>query len=145
MSEHEFIIEDHSDSIRIDVFLSSCFEDMSRSYIQGIIEKDMVKVNGVNRKSNYKLKAGDKVNVIIPSPVGLNIEPEDLPLDIVYEDADVIVVNKPQGMVVHPASGLYNGTLVNALLFHCKDLSGINGITRPELFIELIKTLQGCW
>ncbi|AKA70226.1 RluA family pseudouridine synthase [Clostridium scatologenes] len=143
METREFIIDENSVNARLDLFLSERMEDKSRSYIQGLIEKSQVKVNGILKKSNYKLKIKDKVLLTIPDPVGLDIEPEDIPLDIVYEDSDVIVVNKPQGMVVHPASGIYTGTLVNALLNHCSDLSGINGITRPGIVHRIDKDTSG--
>lgn len=143
METREFIIEENSVNARLDLFLSERMEDKSRSYIQGLIEKSQVKVNGILKKSNYKLKIKDKVLISIPDPVGLDIEPEDIPLDIVYEDSDVIVVNKPQGMVVHPASGVYTGTLVNALLNHCSDLSGINGVTRPGIVHRIDKDTSG--
>ncbi|NMM61404.1 RluA family pseudouridine synthase [Clostridium sp. P21] len=143
METREFIIDESSENIRLDVFLSGEMEDKSRSYIQGLIEKSQIKVNGILKKSNYKLKLKDIVHISIPDPVGLDIEPEDIPLDIVYEDSDVIVVNKPQGMVVHPASGVYTGTLVNALLNHCKDLSGINGVTRPGIVHRIDKDTSG--
>lgn len=143
METKEFIIDENSVNTRLDLFLSERMEDKSRSYIQGLIEKSQVKVNGILKKSNYKLKIKDKVLITIPDPVGLNIEAEDIPLDIVYEDSDVIVVNKPQGMVVHPASGVYTGTLVNALLNHCSDLSGINGVTRPGIVHRIDKDTSG--
>lgn len=143
METREFIIDENSVNARLDLFLSERMEDKSRSYIQGLIEKSQVKVNGILKKSNYKLKIKDKVLITIPDPVGLDIEPEDIPLNIVYEDSDVIVVNKPQGMVVHPASGVYTGTLVNALLNHCSDLSGINGITRPGIVHRIDKDTSG--
>ncbi|WPC40954.1 RluA family pseudouridine synthase [Clostridium sp. JS66] len=143
METREFVIDENSVNARLDLFLSERMEDKSRSYIQGLIEKSQVKVNGILKKSNYKLKIKDKVLITIPDPVGLDIEPEDIPLDIVYEDSDVIVVNKPQGMVVHPASGVYTGTLVNALLNHCSDLSGINGVTRPGIVHRIDKDTSG--
>jgi 23S rRNA pseudouridine1911/1915/1917 synthase len=143
METKEFIVDENLENTRLDLFLSQQMEDKSRSYIQGLIEKSHVKVNGIAKKSNYKLKLKDKVHIVVPDPVGLNIESEDIPLDIVYEDSDVIVVNKPQGMVVHPASGIYTGTLVNALLKHCKDLSGINGVTRPGIVHRIDKDTSG--
>lgn len=143
MENKEFIVDEDSKSLRLDVFLSRYFEDKSRSYLQNLIEEGNVKVNEKLKKSNYKLKLGEKVSILIPEPVGLNVEPEDIPLDIVYEDNDVIVVNKSQGMVVHPAAGIYNGTLVNALLSHCKDLSGINGVARPGIVHRIDKDTSG--
>lgn len=143
MEKFEFIIDNENSGIRLDKFIAMVFKDKSRSYIQGIIEKGNVYVNENIKKSNYSVKAGDKVNVTIPEPEGLNIKAEEIPLDILYEDSDLIVVNKPQGMVVHPASGVYTGTLVNALLMHCKDLSGINGITRPGIVHRIDKDTSG--
>lgn len=143
MENKEFTVDEDSKNLRLDVFLSRYFEDKSRSYLQNLIEEGNVKVNEKLKKSNYKLKAGEKVSILIPEPVGLNVEPEDIPLDIVYEDNDVIVVNKSQGMVVHPAAGIYNGTLVNALLSHCKDLSGINGVARPGIVHRIDKDTSG--
>lgn len=138
-----FVVDSETKGIRLDVFLSNALEDKSRSYIQGLIEKENVKVNDVVKKSNYKLREDDKVTIIVPEPVGLDVVPENIPLDILYEDSDVIIINKPQGMVVHPASGVYSGTLVNALLYHCKDLSGINGITRPGIVHRIDKDTSG--
>jgi len=138
-----FIIDSETKGIRLDVFLSNTLEDKSRSYIQGLIEKENVKVNDVIKKSNYKLKENDKISIIVPEPVGLDVEPENIPLNILYEDSDVIIISKPQGMVVHPASGVYSGTLVNALLYLCKDLSGINGVTRPGIVHRIDKDTSG--
>ncbi|GAA0743688.1 RluA family pseudouridine synthase [Clostridium oceanicum] len=138
-----FTIEKESENKRLDVYLCGVYEDKSRSYIQSIIKKGNVLVNEKIRKSNYKLKEKDKVVAFFPPPESLNIKSEDIPIDIVYEDKDVIIVNKPQGMVVHPAPGLYSGTLVNALLNHCKDLSGINGIQRPGIVHRIDKDTSG--
>lgn len=143
MENKQFIVEDNYKNLRLDVFLSKFFEDKSRSYLQNLIQEGNVKINDNLKKSNYKLKVGDIVDVIMPEPAELNLEPEDIPLDIVYEDSDVIVINKPQGMVVHPAPGVYSGTLVNALLYHCKDLSGINGVTRPGIVHRIDKDTSG--
>lgn len=119
---------------RIDKFLSCRLEEVSRSYIQKLIKEGHVSVNGKSVKANYKLGAGDEISVEIPEAKEPDILPEDIPLDILYEDQDILVVNKPKGMVVHPAAGHYSGTLVNALMYHCKDsLSGINGVMRPGI------------
>lgn len=119
---------------RIDKFLSCRLEEVSRSYIQKLIKEGHVSVNGKSVKANYKLGAGDEISVEIPEAKEPYILPEDIPLDILYEDQDILVVNKPKGMVVHPAAGHYSGTLVNALMYHCKDsLSGINGVMRPGI------------
>lgn len=119
---------------RIDKFLSGEMTDFSRSYIQKLVKEGHVRVNGVTVKSNYKLAFDDNVTVDIPELSEPDILPEDIPLDILYEDDDLLIVNKPKGMVVHPAAGHYSGTLVNALMFHCKgNLSGINGVMRPGI------------
>ena len=119
---------------RLDKYLTEQISDQSRSYIQKLLDDNFITVNGRSAKSNYKLRAGDMIAVEIPEAEELDIEPEDIPLDIVYEDDDIIVVNKPKGMVVHPAPGHTSGTLVNALMYHCKDsLSSINGVLRPGI------------
>ena len=119
---------------RIDKFLSNEMADFSRSYIQKIIKDGHVSVNGKKVKANYKVTYDDVVTVEIPDLVEPNIVPENIPLDIIYEDQDILIVNKPKGMVVHPAAGHYSGTLVNALMYHCGDsLSGINGVMRPGI------------
>lgn len=119
---------------RIDKYLSEQLEGVSRSYIQKLIKSNNVKVFNEVCKSNYKLEPGDMIFVDIPAPVELDIMPEDIPLDIVYEDNDFVIINKPKQMVVHPAAGHYSGTLVNGLMYHCKDnLSGINGVLRPGI------------
>ena len=120
--------------VRLDRFLTEMDPDHTRSFLQKVIIDGGVLVNGKVAKANYKLREGDEVSVEIPEPVELEVLPEDIPLDILYEDADVLIVNKPKGMVVHPAPGHTSGTLVNAVLFHCKDdLSGINGVIRPGI------------
>ena len=143
MENYDFKVEENSVGMRLDVFIANEFEDKSRSYIQGIIEKENVTVNGKCRKSNFKLKLNDTIDLSIPDPVELNVKAEDIPLDIIYEDSDVIVINKPQDMVVHPAPGNYSGTLVNALLNHCTDLSGINGVLRPGIVHRIDKDTSG--
>lgn len=127
-------VEEEDSGIRIDKYLSNSFSDVSRSRFQKMIEDGFVLVNGSHIKNKYEIKPGDEI-YIAQQPVELvDIEPEDISLDILYEDNDMIVVNKPKGMVVHPAPGHYSGTLVNALMFHCKDsLSGINGQMRPGI------------
>lgn len=143
MDFKNYTIEEENVGKRLDLFISENDVDMSRSFVQGIIEKQQVKVNGQIRKSNYKLKLGDRVQVELAEPVELQVEAEDIPLDIIYEDSDVIVINKPQDMVVHPAPGNYTGTLVNGLLHHCKDLSGINGVIRPGIVHRIDKDTSG--
>lgn len=119
---------------RIDKYLSNEMNDLSRSYIQKLIKDGHVSVNGRVVKANYKLSYDDQVMVQIPDLKEPDIVPENIPLDILYEDDDILIVNKPKGMVVHPAAGHYSGTLVNALMYHCgESLSGINGVMRPGI------------
>lgn len=143
MDLEKYIIDEDNVGKRLDLFVSEVSENMSRSFAQGIIEKQKVKVNDKIKKSNYKLKLNDEVLIEKVEPVELEVEAEDIPLDIVYEDSDVIVINKPQDMVVHPAPGNYTGTLVNGLLYHCKDLSGINGVIRPGIVHRIDKDTSG--
>lgn len=136
METYEFTIDAASTDIgaRLDKYLTEQIPDQSRSYIQKLLDDNFITVNGKSAKSNYKLWAGDTITVEIPEAEELDIEPENIPLDIVYEDDDIIVINKPKGMVVHPAPGHTSGTLVNALMYHCKDsLSSINGVLRPGI------------
>ncbi len=129
---------------RLDVFLTEMSKDLTRSRIQKLIEQGDVLVNERPVKSNYKLKAGDVVDVTIPAPKATEIVAEDIPLDIVYEDKHMLVVNKPQGMVVHPAAGNLDKTLVNALMSHCgENLSGINGELRPGILHRIDKDTSG--
>lgn len=128
---------------RIDKFITMQTEDWSRSQIQAWIKEGRVSVGGEPVKSNYKVSRDDEVTLRVPPPRELAIQPEDIPLDIVYEDADIVVVNKPRGLVVHPAPGNYTGTLVNGLLYHCKDLSGINGVLRPGIVHRIDKDTSG--
>ena len=119
---------------RIDRFLSEEIADLSRSYIQKLLKEGSISVNGNAVKANYRVNEGDEIRVEIPEPEMPDILPEDIPLDILYEDDDILVVNKPKGMVVHPAPGHYSHTLVNAVLYHCGSrLSGINGVLRPGI------------
>lgn len=143
MEELIFKITSEEADKRIDKYLSEVIENKSRSFIQGLIDSKNIKVNGKLIKSNYKLKVNDIIEVNLPEPLELEVIAENIELDIIYEDSDVIVVNKPQGMVVHPAPGNYTGTLVNALLYHCKDLSGINGIIRPGIVHRIDKDTSG--
>jgi 23S rRNA pseudouridine1911/1915/1917 synthase len=122
------------DGIRIDRYLTDRNEDLSRSYLQKILKDGGVQINGKVVKSNYKVAAGDVIELTVPEAVELEIEAEEMDLDILYEDEDILIVNKPKGMVVHPAAGHTSGTLVNGLMAHCKDsLSGINGVMRPGI------------
>ena len=119
---------------RIDRFLSGNLEDLSRSYIQKLLKEGNIEADGKPVKANYKVSPGEEITVRLPEPENTEILPEDIPLDILYEDDDILVVNKPKGMVVHPSAGHSSHTLVNALMFHCKDrLSGINGVLRPGI------------
>lgn len=129
---------------RIDKCISSYMDELSRSYIQKIIKDGMVFVNDKEVKANYRVKTEDIVRFVIPESVEPEIKAEDIPLDILYEDADFLIVNKPKNMVVHPAPGHYEGTLVNAVMFHCKDeLSGINGVMRPGIVHRIDKDTTG--
>jgi 23S rRNA pseudouridine1911/1915/1917 synthase len=143
MDLFEFYVEKCDENLRLDVFLSEKLPDKSRSYIKQLIDAGSILVSDKSKKSSYKLKVGDRINVSLPQNKQLDLEPENIPLDILYEDSDVIVINKPQGMVVHPASGVFTGTLVNALLFHCSDLSGINGVNRPGIVHRIDKDTSG--
>lgn len=129
---------------RIDRFLALKLEDLSRSYVQKLIKDEKVFVNDKAVSASYKLCCEDVVSVDVPDPSVLEVTAEDIPLDIVYEDEDVILVNKPKGMVVHPAAGHFGGTMVNALLYHCEGrLSGINGIMRPGIVHRIDKDTTG--
>ena len=129
---------------RLDVFLAGAMAEMTRSHVQKLIEEGRVTVNGTAVKGNRKLKAGDSIVCDVPDPKPAEITAEEIPLDILYEDDDVILVNKPKGMVVHPAAGHESGTLVNALMFHCGDrLSGINGILRPGIVHRIDRDTTG--
>ena len=128
---------------RIDKILVKALTDFSRTQIQMLIQDGHVLVNGKVIKASYKVEVNDEVMVHIPEPESADILAEDIPLDIVYEDQDVIVVNKPTGMIVHPSAGIYKGTLVNALLYHCHDLSGINGVMRPGIVHRIDKETSG--
>ena len=129
--------------LRVDKFLVNILEGKSRSFIQGLIDNSDIVINGKAIKSNYKLRKDDEINIILPEPIELKVEAEEMDLDILYEDKDIIVVNKSKGVVVHPAPGNYNGTLVNGLLHHCKDLSGINGVVRPGIVHRIDKDTSG--
>lgn len=142
--EFEYIVSSEQKGKRLDHFLASQKEiGLTRSQVQRLIRDGYVEVNKEIPKASYKLKVDDRVYLTIPPPKKLEVLPENIPLDIVYEDKDLIVVNKPRGMVVHPAVGNYTGTLVNALLYHCKDLSGIGGVLRPGIVHRLDKNTSG--
>lgn len=141
----EMDITEEMSGTRLDLVLSAALEDFSRSFIQKLFEQDRVMVNGVVcRQKKRKAAAGDKIQMQIPEPQRLEAEAEDIPLDIVYEDEAVLVVNKPSGMVVHPAAGNSSSTLVNALLYHCgENLSSINGVIRPGIVHRIDKDTSG--
>ena len=127
---------------RADVVLAAMLE-LTRSNMQKLLDEGRAVKGTKVIKSNYKVKLGDEIIVTLPEPQPLDVQPENIPLDIIYEDEDVVVVNKARGMVVHPAAGNYSGTLVNALLYHCKNLSGINGVIRPGIVHRLDKDTSG--
>ncbi len=142
-NQFTFMITENDVNQRLDLYLVDHIKNLSRSHIQKKIEQNQIFVNDRVVKSNYKLKLSDKIDVTIEEPKPVEIVPEDIPLDILYEDEHLIVINKKRGMVVHPAVGNYTGTLVNALLFHCDDLSGINGEIRPGIVHRLDKDTSG--
>lgn len=134
MSIETLIVSEEKAGVRIDRYLSELDHMPSRTYLQKLLQDGAITVNGAPVKTKYQVLPGDVIYVDIPAPVELAAEPEDIPLDILFEDKDIIVVNKPKGMVVHPGAGHSSGTLVNGLLYHCKgELSGINGVLRPGI------------
>lgn len=144
MNEIVMEITPEMEGERIDKCISNYLESLSRSYIQKIIKDGTAYVNDAVVKANYKVKVDDKVQFEIPDCEEPDIPPQDIPLDILYEDKDILIVNKPKDMVVHPAPGHYEGTLVNAIMFHCKDeLSGINGVLRPGIVHRIDKDTTG--
>ncbi len=144
MKEILLTVPPEEEGERIDRWLSSQDESMSRSFIQKLIGEGRLLVNGLPAKSSYKIREGDQVSLSVPDALPLFAKPEEIPLEILYEDSDLLVVNKPQGMVVHPAAGHMSGTLVNALLFHCGDsLSGINGVLRPGIVHRIDRDTSG--
>ena len=144
MQEFKFSIGKEYEGKRLDSFLTNNLEDISRNRIQKLIEEGKIIVNNKKINKNYKLKENDNIIVYIEEAKDIDILPENIPLDIVYEDEDIILINKPQDMVVHPANGHYEHTLVNALMYHCKDnLSGINGIMRPGIVHRIDKDTSG--
>lgn len=143
--ELQYEVAAGEDSMRLDQYIAGRCMDLSRSYIQKLIKENRVTINdNVQSKSKTAVQEGDIVKVSLPDPKELEIKPQDIPLDILYEDNDVLVVNKPKGMVVHPAPGHYEDTLVNAVLYHCRDnLSGINGVLRPGIVHRIDKDTTG--
>ena len=143
MENYLFEIQENQ-QMRLDKYLAEQFPEQTRSYLQKLIKEGQVLVNGKTVKSGYQLSKGDEVSVTIPEPKELDVEPQKMDLDIVYEDEDVILINKPKGMVVHPAPGHTTDTLVNGLLYHCKDnLSGINGVARPGIVHRIDRDTTG--
>ncbi|MFB4167572.1 RluA family pseudouridine synthase [Virgibacillus sp. JSM 102003] len=142
MTLKQHVVIESENKTRIDKLLSNLVSE-SRSQVQSWIANEHVLVNGEVIKPNYKCQTADEISWQIPEPEPLNIEPENIPLQVVYEDSDLLVVNKPKGMVVHPSAGHQNGTLVNALLYHCEDLSGINGVERPGIVHRIDKDTSG--
>ncbi len=140
-----YLITEKEENKRLDSILSGLVENTSRSYIQKLIEEKNITIEGIKKVSkNYKVKRGDKITVFIPDPEDMLIEKENIPLEIIYEDESLLVVNKPRGMVVHPAPGNPNGTLVNAIMYHCNDnLSTINGEIRPGIVHRIDKDTSG--
>ena len=132
--KQEYIVPEKSSGLRIDKFLTEICPDYTRSFLQKLLKSELVEVNGKPVKSSYKTAAGDTVTFEVPEAVEAEITAQEMPLDILYEDEDVILINKPKRMVVHPAAGHYEGTLVNGLMHHCREqLSGINGVMRPGI------------
>ncbi|MBQ8183947.1 MAG: RluA family pseudouridine synthase [Clostridia bacterium] len=144
MEHNEFLITDAVAGYRLDKAVTLLCSDLSRNNAQQLIDSGNILVNGSVTSKKYTVSVGEIITVELPEPTNLSVEPENIPLDIVYEDEHLLVVNKPKGMVVHPAAGNYNGTLVNALLYHCGDsLSGINGVIRPGIVHRIDKDTSG--
>ncbi|WP_117169777.1 RluA family pseudouridine synthase [Paraliobacillus sediminis] len=143
MTDNEFIVSSEQNEVRIDKVLTEVIEEASRSQIQTWIKEGHVLVNESTVKSNYKCEEGDTIAWQAPEPETIDLISEDIPLDIIYEDKDLIIVNKPRGMVVHPSAGHRSGTLVNALLHHCDDLSGINDVIRPGIVHRIDRDTSG--
>lgn len=140
----EFVVTDEYEGLRIDKLISELMDSLSRSYIKKLIDDDKVKCNGKDIKASYIVSEGDRIELEVPPLQVPEIVPQDIPLDILYEDDDVLVVNKPKDMVVHPAAGHYEGTIVNAVMYHCRDnLSGINGVMRPGIVHRIDKDTTG--
>lgn len=144
MEEICITVDENGNSVRLDKFISDKLPEYTRSFIQKLIKDGHVTVDTAIQKSNYKLKYGQNIQIFVPPAEEVEILAEDIPLDILYEDADVLIVNKPKNMVVHPSAGHYSGTLVNAIMYHCKDsLSGINGEIRPGIVHRIDKDTTG--
>ncbi|MBN2062568.1 MAG: RluA family pseudouridine synthase [Deltaproteobacteria bacterium] len=138
-----FLIDERNAGKRIDIFLTGNVKDLTRSRVQGLIKEGLVRINSDLTKTSYKLKSGDRLTLTIPPVIPYVLEPEKVKFSLVYEDSSLIVINKPPGLVIHPAPGHSNGTLVHGLLYYCKDLSGIGGIMRPGIVHRLDKDTSG--
>ena len=144
MDTERLTAQPSEEGLRADRFLAQHFTDCSRSYLQKLISRNMVLLNGKGAKAGARIKSGDCIDISFPEPEAIDILPENIPLDILYEDDDLLVVNKPKNMVVHPAPGHMSGTLVNALMYHCGDeLSGINGVLRPGIVHRIDRNTTG--
>lgn len=143
MESVRIIVDERQVNERLDKLLAELFEDLSRERVKRLIKDELVTVNDRSVKASYKCQLYDEINVQIPEPEAIDVQPEAMDIDIVYEDSDIIVVNKQRGLVVHPAPGHTSGTLVNGLLAHCKDLSGINGALRPGIVHRIDKDTSG--
>lgn len=143
MNETEFLIEDNDRNTRLDVYLAERMPELSRSHLQKLIAKAYVTVDGSLARAGHRVQPGEKVSVVVPPPEPMDIQPEEIPLDVVYEDDQIIVINKPKGMTVHPAPGSRTGTLVNAVVAYSDDLSGIGGVERPGIVHRLDKDTSG--
>ena len=144
MEKELFFVSEEDEGIRLDIYITQEYDDLSRSYIQKLIRDNLIKVNNGIQKNRYIVKEGDEIEVCLPTNREIDIKPNNIPLDIIYEDNDVILINKPQGMVVHPAPSHYEDTLVNALLYHCgEELSSINGKNRRGIVHRIDKDTSG--
>ena len=137
------LVSKENNGERLDKYMSNLYPEFSRVYIQKLVDEGIILVNDNKEKASYKIKENDVISIGDIDISDLDVKPQDIPLDIVYEDNDIIVINKKQGMIVHPAPGVYEGTLVNALLYHCKDLSSINGVKRPGIVHRIDKDTSG--
>ena len=142
-STRQLLFPDERPAERLDTFIAECLPDISRSQLKKLIDSGQITLNGATTKASYKLKGGEAIQITLPAPEPIKALPENIPLHVLYEDQDLIVVNKPAGMVVHPAAGHSHGTLVNALLYHCHDLAGIGGDLRPGIVHRIDKDTAG--
>lgn len=144
MQQNDYAVPQEAAGLRLDKAITLLCEDLSRNAVQQLLDEGNILVNGKSENKKYSVKYNDVISVTLPEPKTLSVAPENIPLDIVFEDEYLLVVNKPKGMVVHPAAGNYSGTLVNALLYHCGDsLSGINGVIRPGIVHRIDKDTSG--